>query len=86
MLGSSPRAGSINPDHGWLPYGDQRQLDANSLRRQVGKHAAAINKMAEGAFEHQILRERMGHTRVEIGAGIVVGFAVASAVNMAGLV
>lgn len=56
-------------------------LDANSLRRQVGKHAAVINKMAAGSADHQLLRERMGHSRLEIAAGIVVGIAVAAAVN-----
>ncbi len=57
-------------------------LDANSLRRQVGKHAAAINKLAAGTADHQTLRERMGHTRLEIAAGIAVGIAVAAAVNV----
>lgn len=56
-------------------------LDANSLRRQVGKHAAAINKLAAGLSDYQALRERMGHTRLEIIAGIVVGIAVAAIVN-----
>lgn len=57
-------------------------LDANSLRRQVGKHAAAINKLAVESSDHQALRERMGHTRLEIAAGIAVGIAVAASVNM----
>lgn len=57
-------------------------LDANSLRRQVGKHAVAINKLSAGASDHQALRERMGHTRLEIAAGIAVGIAVAAAVNV----
>lgn len=56
-------------------------LDANSLRRQVGKHAVAINKLAAWAPDHQALRERMGHTRLEIAAGISVGIVVAAAVN-----
>lgn len=56
-------------------------LDANSLRRQVGKHAVAINKLAAGTPDHQALRESMGHTRWEIAAGIAVGVAVASSVN-----
>lgn len=56
-------------------------LDANSLRRQVGKHAAAINKLAAGAANHQALRERMGHTRLEIAAGIAVGVVVATAMK-----
>jgi hypothetical protein len=56
-------------------------LDANSLRRQVGKHAVVINKLAAGVPDHQHLRERMGHTLLEITAGIAVGVAVAAAVN-----
>jgi acid phosphatase family membrane protein YuiD len=57
-------------------------LDASSLRRQVGKHAEAINKLAADASDHQALRERMGHTRLEIAAGILVGVAVAGTVNL----
>lgn len=58
-------------------------LDANSLRRQVGKHAVAINKLAAAAAasDHQLLRERMGHTRLEIAVGIAVGIVVAVAAN-----
>lgn len=56
-------------------------LDANSLRRQVGRHAAAINKLAAATSGHRLLRERMGHTRVEIASGIVVGIAVAAVVD-----
>lgn len=56
-------------------------LDANSLRRQVGMHAAAINKLAAESSDHKVLRERMGHSRLEISAGIVVGIAVAATVN-----
>jgi acid phosphatase family membrane protein YuiD len=58
-------------------------LDASSLRRQVGKHAVAINRLATSVAEHQTLRERMGHTRVEIAAGILVGVAVAVVVKTA---
>jgi acid phosphatase family membrane protein YuiD len=56
-------------------------LDANSLRRQVGRHAAAINQLAIGAPEHRPLRERMGHSRLEIAAGVAVGVAVAISVR-----
>lgn len=56
-------------------------LDANSLRRQVGRQAETLNILAAGCSEHQVLRERMGHTRLEIVAGIVVGVAVALAVH-----
>jgi acid phosphatase family membrane protein YuiD len=55
-------------------------LDANSLRRQVGKHASLINALASHDANHVPLRERMGHTRAEIGAGILVGIGVAVAV------
>ena len=44
-------------------------IDANSLRQHVGRQAAAINRLAGG---HK-LRERMGHTLVEIGGGIGTG-------------
>ncbi|CAN7671783.1 MULTISPECIES: divergent PAP2 family protein [Variovorax] len=52
-------------------------LDAASLRRQVGKHAALLNKLHPPSLESMLLRERMGHSLVEIGAGILVGIAVA---------
>ena len=52
-------------------------LDANSLRRAVGKHAVAINQLAKNNTEVASLRERMGHTKLEILAGIVVGILVA---------
>lgn len=46
-------------------------LDATSLRRKVGQHAEAINKMNGGK-----LRERMGHTPAEVFGGIVTGVGV----------
>lgn len=58
-------------------------LDASSLRRQVGKQAAAINRFARSVNGHVPLRERMGHTFIEIAAGIVVGIGVAAAVRTA---
>ena len=56
-------------------------LDASSLRRQVGRHAAAINALAVSSQSHHPLRERMGHTPVEIAAGVLVGVVVAAVVN-----
>lgn len=70
-------------------------LDANSLRRQVGLHAVHINRLdartTDGPthdaqqsvmkVQEPKLRERMGHTRLEIGAGVVVGAMVAWAVS-----
>jgi acid phosphatase family membrane protein YuiD len=57
-------------------------LDASSLRRQIGKHAAALNQLAlrQDPSSPQ-LRERMGHSVVEIGAGVTVGILVALTVN-----
>lgn len=52
-------------------------LDANSLRQQVGKHAIAINKINSNSPQEIPLRERMGHTRLEIFAGIITGISVA---------
>lgn len=57
-------------------------LDANSLRRQIGKHAVAINRLAASDTEAPALRERMGHSRIEIAAGILVGIAVAALVRV----
>ncbi len=57
-------------------------LDASSLRRQVGRQAQAINRLMEqqNADLSAPLRERMGHTRLEIAAGIVTGIATAALV------
>ena len=53
-------------------------LDATSLRRQVGKHATAINKLNSLVNDSQLsLRERMGHTRIEILVGVLTGSAIA---------
>lgn len=51
-------------------------LDANSLRRAVGKHAVAINQLAKENPAYEPLRERMGHTKLEILGGVSVGFLV----------
>lgn len=53
-------------------------LDANSLRRQVGKHAVVINRLADDQAGQKPLRERMGHSKLEIAAGCVVGIVVAA--------
>jgi acid phosphatase family membrane protein YuiD len=52
-------------------------LDANSLRNQVGRQATAINKLVKAKDMIEPLRERMGHSRIEILAGIFVGVAAA---------
>ena len=56
-------------------------IDANSLRQHVGRQAAAINRLAVDVTGHQILRERMGHTLVEIAGGIVTGIGMGYLIN-----
>lgn len=58
-------------------------LDASSLRRQIGRQAEAINRLVAKAERGggALLRERMGHSRLEILAGIAVGAAVAATVH-----
>ena len=60
-------------------------IDANSLRQHVGRQAAAINRLTNAGpgmgSNIKPLRERMGHTLVEIGGGIGTGIAVAFAIN-----
>jgi len=56
-------------------------IDANSLRQHVGRQAAAINRLAEGDRRHTWLRERMGHTLVEIAGGIGTGIGMGFLVN-----
>ena len=57
-------------------------LDASSLRRQVGIHAASINKIhADRGEQKRALRERMGHSRIEILAGAITGIASATTIS-----
>ncbi|MCC2606100.1 divergent PAP2 family protein [Planctobacterium marinum] len=48
-------------------------LDANSLRQQVGKQAQAINQLLNEQDDIPKVRERMGHSRIEILAGVFTG-------------
>ncbi len=52
-------------------------LDARSLRGQVGKHAVAINRLNADDAGRDPLRERIGHSAVEIVSGVFVGAGVA---------
>ncbi len=56
-------------------------LDASSLRREVGRHAVKLNELSDAG-----LRERIGHTRVELAGGLVVGLLTALAMNFLALV
>ena len=55
-------------------------LDANSLRGQIGKQASLLNKLNQDASTKP-LRERIGHSRMEILAGLIFGAVVAVLVN-----
>ena len=55
-------------------------LDANSLRGQIGKQATVINRLNQESSA-KTLRERIGHSRAEIIAGLVFGVLVAVAVD-----
>ncbi|MDV2469324.1 divergent PAP2 family protein [Acinetobacter chinensis] len=46
-------------------------LDANSLRKQIGEHAVAINQLDN--YQTINLRERIGHTKLEICMGVLLG-------------
>jgi len=57
-------------------------LDASSLRRQVGIHATLLNKLSKAQdLTTPKLRERMGHSHIEILAGAITGILVAIAVS-----
>ena len=61
-------------------------IDANSLRQHVGRQAAAINRLSgadrlESNGAPARLRERMGHTLIEIGGGIVTGIGMGFLIN-----
>jgi acid phosphatase family membrane protein YuiD len=56
-------------------------IDANSLRQHVGRQAAAINRLARDDKDQTWLRERMGHTLVEIAGGICTGIAMGFVAN-----
>lgn len=56
-------------------------LDAGGLRGHVGRQAAAINKLSPEGESYLPLRERIGHSRLEITVGVAVGISVAALVR-----
>jgi uncharacterized protein len=52
-------------------------FDALNLRREVGAHAAALNELLRGDAKRQPLREHVGHQRVEVLIGVLVGLGCA---------
>lgn len=57
-------------------------FDANSLRKQIGKQAEAINHLSLLSKNQGVLRERIGHNCLEIVAGIIIGIGVAVGLQM----
>lgn len=49
-------------------------LDASSLRKQIGKQAQSINQLEN--YQGEKLRERIGHSKLEIICGIFLGFLI----------
>ncbi len=56
-------------------------FDATGLRREVGRHAVALNQVA-GAQ----MREIMGHTSIDIAGGLLLGLLLAVAYWFLGIV
>jgi acid phosphatase family membrane protein YuiD len=52
-------------------------FDAMGLRRAVGKQASVINQYVSANKTTALLRERQGHTPVEVLGGLMVGFLLA---------
>ena len=49
-------------------------IDAHGLRRKFGQHAKVINQLnVSGVDKNVLLRERMGHSWIEICGGLFVG-------------
>ena len=58
--------------------------DAMNVRRQAGEHAKVINRMIndkesgkEGGFDDVTLKEKLGHTPLEVLGGALLGISVA---------
>lgn len=49
-------------------------LDAGSLRKQIGKQAQSINQLEN--YQGVKLRERIGHNKLEILMGVILGSCV----------
>ncbi len=52
-------------------------IDALSLRRQIGAHAAALNQLRRDEIAYAPLRERLGHQKLEVLSGALVGYVCA---------
>lgn len=62
-------------------------FDASTVRRATGQQARLLNQIVEELFkEHHLseqkLKELLGHTRMEVVAGFLVGVVVAITLNL----
>lgn len=58
-------------------------IDATGLRNHVGRNTAAINTLNKHTkLSKEDLRERMGHTKIEIFGGLVLGSILAFVLNI----
>lgn len=48
-------------------------MDANSLRKHIGYQAEIINQLTKSSCLNRKLRERIGHSRIEIVGGAIIG-------------
>ena|SRR5689334_8843779 len=53
-------------------------IDAMDLRRKVGQHASALRRLMPDASTQQ-LRERVGHSPIEVVAGLALGTLIGAA-------
>ncbi|MFD0671307.1 divergent PAP2 family protein [Cohnella sp. GCM10027633] len=60
-------------------------LDATGIRRAVGYHAVALNRIRDKSQDLRAsmakLRESMGHTKLEVAGGILTAIGVAAILN-----
>lgn len=68
------RAGTETPEFGLaITFAILFIVDAVNLRQWVGEHAKVLNRLRADQIDHPPLRERVGHTLLEILAGIALG-------------
>lgn len=63
-------------------------FDASTVRRATGQQARLLNQIVDELFKahrlsEQKLKELLGHTRIEVAAGMLVGTTVAVLTNLA---
>lgn len=55
-------------------------MDANSLRKKMEQHAKEINLLKH--YQAPVLRERIGHSKIEILVGTLLGILIAYFLNL----